>query len=70
MAAAAPHKLRMADKTTVDVGVPVRWTRLPFRLDRMNCARNTIDETVATSVPKPRTCFLYLTAFAETGCSS
>lgn len=41
---------------TTAVVVPAAVTIVPMHIDSMNCARKTILETRATSVPRPRIC--------------
>lgn len=55
VAEAAPHIARILATYTTAAVVPVRLTIVPRQQDNRNCARNTIEETMATSVPNPRT---------------
>jgi hypothetical protein len=50
----APQKLKNAAVPTTAVVVCVMATTCPMMHERMNCARNTIELTIATSVPIPR----------------
>lgn len=52
----APHKLRKLAIETTAVVVPDHFTIVPMQMDRMNCAKKTMLLTMATSVPRPRTC--------------
>lgn len=49
----APQKLRKAAVLTTAVVVCVIETICPINKDKMNCARKTIELTIATSVPMP-----------------
>lgn len=51
----APQKLKNAATLTTAVVVPVHETIDPIQMDSMNCARNTMLLTIATSVPNPLT---------------
>lgn len=50
----APQKLKKAAVPTTAVVVCVIATIWPIMHERMNWARNTIELTIATSVPMPR----------------
>lgn len=52
----APQKLRKLAVDTTAAVVPDHATIEPIQIDRMNCAKNTMLLTMATSVPRPRTC--------------
>lgn len=52
----APQKLKKLATETTAVVVPDHATIEPMQIDRMNCAKNTMLLTMATSVPSPRTC--------------
>ena len=50
----APQKLNeLATKITADVD-PIIVIILPIHMDKINCAKNTMLETIAISVPSPR----------------
>lgn len=56
LAVIAPQKARneaIAITATVD---PTALTMEPMNMDRMNCARKTMLLSMATSVPRPRSC--------------
>ena len=56
VAATAPHRARdEATATTVTVE-PTTLMSVPMHMESMNCARNTMELTMATSVPSPRSC--------------
>ena len=55
MAVMAPQVLRTAAITTTIVVVPAAVTIEPTQRLSTNCARKTMLETMATSVPSPRT---------------
>lgn len=55
----APQKLRKAATLTTAVVVPVQDTIVPIQIERINCARKTIELTIATSVPSPLTTFSF-----------
>lgn len=55
VAARAPQKLKKLATLTTAVVVPDTFTIVPIQIDKINCARNTILLTIATSVPSPRT---------------
>lgn len=50
----APQKLKKAAVPTTAVVVSVIETICPITQERMNCARKTMELTMATSVPIPR----------------
>lgn len=52
----APQKLKKLAVDTTAVVVPDNVTIVPIQIDKMNCAKNTMLLTIATSVPSPRTC--------------
>lgn len=47
---------------TTEVVVPESETMVPIQIDNTNCARKTILETIAISVPNPRTCPQFLSS--------
>lgn len=51
-----PQKLSTAAATTTAVVLPTAEMIEPMELDKMNWARKTMDDTRATSVPRPRGC--------------
>ncbi|OAD52953.1 hypothetical protein WN48_11200 [Eufriesea mexicana] len=51
----APQAARVLATHTTAVVVPDLLTIVPRQQESRNCARNTIEETIATSVPRPRT---------------
>lgn len=55
MAEIAPQNARKAATPATAAVVPAQLTILPMQIERVNCARNTIELTIATSVPRPRT---------------
>lgn len=55
VAVAAPHIARMLATYTTAAVEPERLTIVPRQQESRNCARNTMEETMATSVPNPRT---------------
>lgn len=55
MADNAPQAAKELATPTTAVVVPDKLTMDPRPHERINCAKNTIEETIATSVPKPRT---------------
>ena len=55
MADKAPHAANVLATTTTAVVVPERLTIVPKQHESTNCAKNTIEETIAMSVPNPRT---------------
>lgn len=50
----APKNARVVATLTTAVVVPDRLTMVPMHIESMNWARNTMLETMATSVPRPR----------------
>lgn len=54
VAEAAPHIAKMLATYTTAAVEPERLTIVPRQQESKNCARNTIEETMATSVPNPR----------------
>lgn len=50
----APQNENMLAALTIAVVVPDMLTMVPMNMDRMNWAKKTILDTIATSVPKPR----------------
>lgn len=51
----APQAASVLATPTTAVVVPEILTIVPRQQESKNCARNTIDDTIATSVPSPRT---------------
>lgn len=51
-----PQVARILAAHTTAVVEPTAATMEPMQEERMNWARNTMEETIATSVPSPRTC--------------
>lgn len=51
----AAQKARQAATLTTAVVVPVNETIVPMHIERINWARKTMELTMATSVPRPRT---------------
>lgn len=51
----APHVAKTLAAQTTAVVEPTAETMEPMHKDRMNWAKNTMDDTMATSVPRPRT---------------
>ncbi len=56
-AVTAPQKLRNEAATITATVDPDAAMIDPMDRERMNCARNTMQLTIPTSVPMPRTCF-------------
>lgn len=52
----APKNASAAATLTTAVVVPDTLTIVPMHMERMNCARKTMLEIMATSVPKPLIC--------------
>lgn len=52
----APQKLKKLAVDTTAAVVPDHVTIEPIQIDKINCAKNTMLLTMATSVPSPRTC--------------
>lgn len=59
VAAMDPKKARALATLTTAVVVPDIDTIVPMQRDRINWARNTMLETIATSVPRPRTWLVF-----------
>lgn len=55
VAEAAPQVARMLATYTTAAVLFERLTIVPKQQDSRNCARNTMEETMAMSVPSPRT---------------
>lgn len=55
MADKAPQAAKVLATPTTAVVVPETLTMVPRPHESINCAKNTIEETIAMSVPNPRT---------------
>lgn len=55
VAETAPQAARVLATQTTAVVVPDWLTIVPRQQESKNCARKTMEETIATSVPRPRT---------------
>lgn len=54
VAATAPQAAKVLATKTTAVVVPDKLTMVPRQQESKNCAKNTIEEMIATSVPRPR----------------
>lgn len=52
----APHAANTLAAQTTAVVDPTAAMMEPMHKERINCARKTMEDMMATSVPRPRTC--------------